>query len=296
MKPIFQKLVPSNEIPFLLNKIELNRFEVPYHFHPEIELTYILESDGRRVIGNNISTYKAGDLVLLGKNIPHSWYNVANNNGRSRAIVVQFDEGFLGQTFFRKTGLNHLGELLYEAQRGIFIGGRSKKLIAQKLEGLFSLNTFDRVLTLLAVLDIIEKSDDRQFLNIEGYAANFSKKDCDRINAICLYVTEHFAEDIRLDYVAREIGKLTVSAFCNYFRNKMDRTFTQFVNEIRIEEAKKIILTTNKDISEIAYECGFQSKSNFYKQFQRINGKSPTQYRKTFKQDYSTCSVHSMQN
>ncbi|GGW36084.1 AraC family transcriptional regulator [Arenibacter certesii] len=285
MKPVFQKLTPSHETPFLLNKLELPRFDAPYHFHPEIELTYILESNGRRFVGNNISSYQAGDLVLLGKNTPHSWFDSPDSKGKRSAIVIQFDENFLGQTFFNKTGFTHLDQLMKDAQRGVLIMGKSQKQIAKKIDELFELNTFERVLSLLTILDQIQKTNEKEFLNIEGYTANFNNKDCNRINAICQFVALNYSTEINLDYVAKEIGNLTVSAFCNYFKSKMNRTFSEFVNEIRIDEAKKMIIESNKDISEIAYNCGYQSKSNFYKQFLKSNGISPLNYRKKARLD-----------
>ncbi|RTE54086.1 AraC family transcriptional regulator [Arenibacter aquaticus] len=285
MKPVFQKLTPSHEVPFLLNKLELPRFDSSYHFHPEIELTYILESKGRRMVGNSISSYKAGDLILLGKNTPHSWFDSPESKGKRSAIVIQFDENFLGPTFFNRTGFTHLLTMMNDAQRGIVLKGGSRKHIAKKIEELFELNSFGRVLSLLTILDHIERTKEKEFLNKEGYKANFNKKDCNRISAICQFVAQNYSKEIKLEYIAKEIGKLTVSAFCNYFKSKMNRTFTEFVNEIRIEEAKKMIIESNNDISEIAYSCGYQSKSNFYKQFLKFNGISPLHYRKKMRLD-----------
>ena len=280
MKPVFERIIQSKEGAFSLNEIALPYFDAPFHFHPELELTYITEGVGKRFVGNHVDSFEANDLVLVGKNLPHFWYSNSGFETDSKAIVLQFDESFLGEIFFDNYGLQHIKDLLKAAQRGILIKGKTNTMLGKKLKALFGLNSFERIIELLKILDTIKKSGDIEYLNQKGYVANFNLVDSDRINAICKYVAEHYYEDIRLDYVSNEIANLTVSAFCHYFKKKMGKTFTEFVNEVRIEAAKRLIIETNKDIASIGFQCGYHSKSNFYKNFQKLNKQSPNQFRK----------------
>lgn len=280
MKAIFEKIEHPDELPFLLKAINLPTFNAPFHFHPEVELTLILESIGRRYVGDHVGNFEAGDLVLIGKDLPHFWHNSINPKGQSQAIVLQFKAHFLGSTFFEKPGLRHLMDLLKKAQRGISIKGKANKLIQHKLIKLKELSPFDATLEVLSILNIISCSNELEFLSSLSYTANFNQMDCNRINAICQYVTTNYAEEINLNYVATKVANMSISAFCHYFRKKMNKTFTQFVNKIRIEEACKLLLETNQEVASICFQCGYQSLSNFYKQFQFIKGLPPNQYRK----------------
>ncbi len=285
MKPVFEKIIKSKEDSFSLNEIVLRYFDAPFHFHPEIELTYVLEGNGRRFVGNDVASFQAGDLVLIGKNLPHFWYSNRDYKSESKAIVVQFDVDFLGAHTFDNYNFQHIKNLLKEAQRGILITGKTNGIIGERLKNIFNLNAFDSILELLKILDIIKKSNEIDYLNLTGYTANFNLVDSKRINSICKYVAQHYFEDIKLKFVSNDIANLTVPAFCHYFKKKMGKTFTEFVNEIRIEEAKRLIVSTNKDIASIGFQCGYQSKSNFYKNFKKLNNQSPNQFRKLYHVD-----------
>lgn len=283
MKALFEKLEQPGNIPFLLKEIKALAFDVPFHFHPELELTLILESEGKRYVGDHVGNFEAGDLVLLGRNEPHFWHNTPGGNGEARAIVVHFEEHFLGNTFFRKNGMRHIGKIIQNAHRGILITGQTNEVIQKKMLAMLDSTPFQKIILLLSILDIIATSEDLDYLSSPGYKANFNQADCDRINKICQFVSNHFAEEIDTGYVASSIANMSASAFCHYFKKRMNKTFTQFVNEVRVSQANQLLIHSNKEIAEVGYLCGYQSLSNFYKQFGQINNISPRKYRKQFK-------------
>ncbi|GJM34300.1 MAG: AraC family transcriptional regulator [Saprospiraceae bacterium] len=283
MKALFEKLEQPDNSPFLLKEVVLPAFNVPFHFHPELELTLIQKSEGRRYVGDHVGKFGPGDLVFIGKNEPHFWQNTKHENGGSKAIIVQFEEHFLGKTFFTKQGMQHIGKLMQKAHRGIQIGGHSKKVIEEKLLAMFDLDPFEKVVSLLSILTIIASSNDLEYLASPGYKATFNQADCDRINAVCQYVSDHYTVEIDTSYVAVSVANMSTTAFCHYFKKRMNKTFTQFVNEVRVGEANQLLIHSNKDIAEIGYLCGYHSLSNFYKQFGQINHLSPKKYREKFK-------------
>ena len=283
MKALFEKLEQPADLPFLLKEIKLPAFDIPFHFHPEMELTLILESQGRRYVGDHVGNFEPGDLILLGKNLPHFWHNTENGSIHSRAVVVHFEEHFLGSAFFKKGGMQHISNLFQKAGQGIRILGHSNEKIQKQLKGIFLLDAFGKIISLLSILNDIAISEEYELLASPGYKATFNEADSERINAICQYVSNHFAEEIEVSYVASSIANMSVSAFCHYFKKRMNKTFTKFVNEVRIGEANRQLIGTDSEVSSIGFRSGYRTLSNFYKQFGLINGMSPQQYRKQFR-------------
>ena len=268
---------------FSIKKDSAPHFSKLWHYHEELELVYIEKSSGTRFIGDSIEPFSAGELVLLGDNLPHKWQNdqkyFDDNAGLSaEAIVVHFDEDFMGSALDCVSELKPLRSLIDRAKRGILFRGTAQHSIPPLLQQMTKMESgFERLLTLTRILKLLADENDFDYITSLGYIDKFSEKD-DRLSRVYNYVMNHFQQPIQLDQVA-EIANMNKSAFCRYFKRASDKSFSQYLNEIRIGYACKLLVEQErKAISEICYECGFNNLSNFNQQFKKIRGLSPSSY------------------
>lgn len=259
-------------------------FKTPFHSHPELELVYIIESYGKRIIGNTVTPFQAGDMVLLGSDIPHIWLNdeiyYKNiNNLKAKAIVVYFNKDIFGPTFYELKETQKINSLFNEAKRGISISGKTNEIIAKKLEKLAKKRNFDIIVGLFEILSILSQSTDLSLVNSEVYSSINDQSKNDRLSDVFEYVKKNYKQDISLDKIA-EIANLTPTSFCRMFKLKTKKNFIEYLHEIRISNACKFLIETDMGISEIAYECGYKTPSNFNKFFKKLTGTIPKEYKK----------------
>lgn len=284
MKIHFEKLTHAMGAPLLTKEIRGKTFTAPLHFHPEIELTLILKSSGKRFVGDSIQCFGPGDLVLLGENLPHYWSNVKDpytNESTAHAIVVQFSTSFLGKEFMELSGANHIAKLLKSSARGICIKKTSRDIIAKKLVEILHLETFRKVLTILEILDEISKSKHCHLLASPYFKPYLSTEDCKKMDKVLNFVYNNLTSTLNISAIADSVN-MSESGFCHYFKKRTQRTFTQFVNEIRIGKAKRLLIESDDSVAEISYACGFNAISHFNKQFYSLAGSPPTVFRKNY--------------
>ncbi|ULQ55223.1 AraC family transcriptional regulator [Flavihumibacter rivuli] len=259
-------------------------FQSPFHFHPELELVYVQESFGKRIIGNVVEPFEARDMVFLGSNIPHVWLNDETyyqglSNLKARAIVVYFNKEIFGPLFFELNETRKINALFQQAERGLRISGKTQSIIAKKLEKLVDKKDFDQLLGLLEILNLLAESKDVQAINPEAYSASVSHAQTDRLSEVFKYVKANFREDITLTDIAA-IANLTPQSFCRLFKKRTNKHFVEYLNEVRVSNACSMLLKSDRSISEIAYECGYKTLSNFNKLFKKITGKTPKEYKR----------------
>ena len=256
------------------------RYQVPYfqfkwHYHPEFELTYIVKGNGYRIVGNSYEPFADGDLVLLGSNLPHTWSGKANGNIDSDAVVIQFSSEFISPFL----GLNEsqlIKKMLENSCRGIRFE-HDEKLIS-KIVDLTETQGVDRIINLISILDQLSKKQNiliapNTFHNV------VSKKSEARINKVCLFIQHNFQNKIYLKEVA-DLIYLTESNFCKFFKKATGKTYSDYLNEIRINEASRLLIQTDKTVSQISFECGFETLSYFNRVFLNKKGMTPSFYRK----------------
>ncbi len=248
-----------------------------WHFHPEIEIAFIDRGSGKRHIGNHMSAFRDGNLILMGPNLPHLGFNYGITD-KLKEVVVQFRHDFMGNDFFNHIELEPISQLIERSKYGLSFYGDTKRDVGQLLISLDYMNAVDRLLTLIRILDTMAHSTEVEVLNAEGYSIEIQKQDNDRFKTIYSYIRQHFQEEISLETISQE-AMMTIPAFCRYFKKTTHKTFTQFVNEFRIVHASKLLSEEMMSISEIAFESGFNNFSHFNRQFKRITGKSPRQFR-----------------
>ena len=258
-------------------------FPFYWHYHPECELTLILEGSGQRLVGDSVEEYGPGDLVLLGPNLPHT-YCSGPAKGLNRALVLQFRPELLGDIFFALPEMRSLRHFLDRSTQGLvfsFSSESKKAIIHSKICDLPAHSNPEKILELLEILDTLASTATSRALSRTHMLPPVKTEDQKRISTICNFLCEHYEEGI--DY-ARLTKKLHMSqpAICRFFRRATGRTMTEYVNGYRISVAANLLRETDKSILEIAFEVGFGNYSHFNRQFQRSKGKTPRLFRAMF--------------
>jgi AraC-like DNA-binding protein len=280
MKIEFELVHPDEGSSFRLlhEKLSSEKFSWQYHYHPEYELVYIVAGSGTRQVGNHVSTYENGDLVLLGPELPHSGFGL-NARGMIEQVVVQFKKDVFGAAFFQQPEMKRINILLDKSRYGISFGETAKQHVTKKLLGLTSLQPFERFMELIQILQVLAAAEEYTLLNTQVTLPSTIGKVHIRLQNIFNYVEQNFQEEINIKNVA-DIAHLTVPAFCNYFKKTMNITFTDFINQYRIEQACKL-LRQEKSVGEVCFECGFNNIPYFNKVFKNITKKTPSAFKKT---------------
>jgi len=283
VSPSLEQILPSVGSSFLVRRFSSSceNTLANWHFHPELELVFIHGGSGKRHIGKNVSYFNDGDLVLMGTNLPHYGFTDRLSGNRSET-VVQFKEDFLGEGFFNIPEMNLIKKLLRISKQGITFHGKTKEKVGKKIETLSWIDHYDRLLGLLEILKELATSEEYEILNADGVALAVDAKENERINTVYNYIRENFKEPISLDEISDQVH-MTTPAFCRYFKKNSRKTFTKFVNEYRIVHASKLLAETAMSVTDIAFESGFNNFSHFNKRFREFTGKSPSEYRKAFK-------------
>jgi AraC-like DNA-binding protein len=263
-----------------------NNFAPKWHFHPEIELVYINGGTGKRHIGNHISNYVKGDLVLIGSNLPHFGFTNPLTGNKSE-VVIQFKEGFLGKDFFDTPEMSTIKQLFKRSKQGIVFHSETKKAVGIQMEQLLDLAPFDRIIHFLEILKKLAESKNFKLLHIDNVIIESKPQDTKRLDTIYSIVRSEFTRHIPLAEVANAVS-MSEPSFSRYFKNKTGKTFTQFANEYRLVHACKLLGEEGLSITAICYECGFNNFSHFNKKFKAFTGKSPSQYRNELKTIYKT--------
>ncbi len=279
--PSLEKIAPNFGQSFSMRRFgEASINCVPsWHFHPELEIAFIASGNGKRHVGNHISYYKGGDLIFLRPNLPH--YGFTDRfTGASSEIVIQMKYDFLGEKLLDAPEMKAITGLFERSKRGLVFHGNTKSEVGERLQDIFHMTDFEKLIALLNILNQLAKSTEYTVLNASEASLIVDQTDSIRIDRIFKYVRKHFQdESIPLSDVAALVN-MTVPSFCRFFKKHTTKTFTQFVNEYRIVHATKLLSETNDPISLICYDCGFNNFSHFNRYFKKITGKSPSQYRK----------------
>jgi AraC-like DNA-binding protein len=271
---------------FIVKELVEPHFDPNWHFHPHYQLFLVEEGTGTRFIGDSIKPFAEGDLVFLGPNWPHLWrsdqaFFKRDSGLTTRGIVVYFSEDFLGDHFFDKPEMSLMQQLLEHARRGLEWTGPTRDLVHQTLQKLtVQAVGFTRVMTLLSLLDDLSHAADYRFITSLGYTNTVKPSETDRMQQVHNYVLGHFHDDISLDSVA-DLAGMTPPAFCRYFKARANKTFSEFVSEIRIGHSCKLLMEGKLSVTQVSYESGYRTLSNFNRQFKGITGQTPSEYVRT---------------
>ncbi|WEK20998.1 MAG: AraC family transcriptional regulator [Candidatus Pedobacter colombiensis] len=285
MKPQLHKLPLESDSSFLYNKWDCDYFDKPWHFHKEYELVMIDKGKGTKFIGDNVCHFEEGNLSLIGSNIPHMYKNneefyAKTGEMEASSIFIHFTKDFLGTHFFEIPEMKLVHRLLDKSSLALDIEGKTKKYTINKLHDMYSEKPTQRLLSLLEILIKLAHSKDLKPLLSTGFSAN-NNGDTERINKVFEFIIKNYTKEIYVQEIASKLN-MSVASFSRYFKHHTHKTFSDYVTEIRIGHACRLLMENNFSISEISYKSGFDNLSNFYRHFKKLRGIIPKEYRSRF--------------
>ncbi|MEN9613606.1 MAG: hypothetical protein RLZZ628_4420 [Bacteroidota bacterium] len=277
MKLIFENFTPNAGSSFRLLTPQLNDFFF-WHYHPEYEIVYIEGADGTRHVGEHITRFEGSDLVLIGPFIPHLNFDYGIKTPYKK-YVLHLKEDFLEKAFSLMPELSDIKDLFEKARKGIYFYGDSKTIIGTALKNIFQLAPFQQFIAILELLQTMANCAEKDTLHSNPVGQHYNLKEQQRLKVVYAYIEAHYAEKIDLLDMAK-LTHLTHAAFCRYFKKMTLMTFTEFVNQYRVNQAKKQLLLDHT-VTAVCFECGFESLSYFNRIFKKVTGLSPMQFKKS---------------
>lgn len=254
-----------------------NRFY--WHYHPEVELVYVEAINGIRHVGKHISGYVGSDLVLIGSNVPHLNFDYGIQTDYKQ-IVVQLKVEWVQQFIPAAAELQPIQSLVDKSFYGLAFGETIKAEVLPPLKAMKDMPPLNAMLTLLDILQALATTSDVTTLNEEDTSVRFFLNDKIRMGTIYDYIHNNYNRQPDVN-AAAELVYLSTPAFCRYFKKQTNITFTDFVNQYRINQAKTLLLH-DSGIGEVCYQVGFESLSYFNKLFKSLTGETPTGFKKKY--------------
>lgn len=289
MQPALEYLPRTAGESFVSRYFDYSYFPTPWHFHPEYEIVMVTESTGKRFIGNQISRFEPGDLVLLGPYLPHTYQNDKSyyeeqNELRAKSIVVHFRADSFGDGFLSLPETQRINTLLKNSSRGVAVKGHTNTIIGQKLYELLESKGFAKWLRLAEILEILSVSKEQEYICNQSFVGQNTKETI-RMNTIINFVVTNFRQEIEVTKVAALTG-MSATSFSRYFSNRTRKPFTAFVNEVRLNHISKLLIETDMSVTDIWLDSGFNNLSNFNRQFKSKYHYNPVMFRKQYQNQH----------
>lgn len=267
----------SQDLFKLLNHKPAN-FDYPLHFHSDYELNMVLNTSGKRIVGDTIENFEEMDLVLLGPGLPHAWEALTYEE--TQVITLQFHEQILNSFLLSKSTFTPIYKLLERSKRGIVFRGSSFESTKQKLLTLTQSSEFDASLIFFSILNDLAADENQRFLCSAAYDSSIliQYSVSRRIEKVCKYIDEHYHQDIPLHDIANLLN-MSESAASHFFKKRTGRSFVSYLTNVRIMNSARLLAETTQSIADISFQCGFENLSNFNRNFKKYQNQTPTEYR-----------------
>lgn len=281
-KALHKSSIPESKT-FLLKELVEPHFDPVWHAHSEYQLFVVLEGTGTRFIGDTIGGFRPGELILLGPHIPHLWrsderYFQRGNSLRTHGIVLYLNEDFPGKDMIGKEEFMQFRKLLQRSSYGLMFQGRRKPEVIRLMQEMLHKDGLEAIIALLSLFQMLSEMRGTETICHSSYLVPYEKGEAHRMNLVYDHVMKNFSRQISLAELAALVH-MTPASFSRYFTMRNNRTFSDFLKEIRIAEACKRLVETDDMIADISYTCGFNTLSNFNLQFRSVMGCRPSQYR-----------------
>ncbi len=287
MKPQLLKVTNEPTSSFSVRQDTYPYINNLWHYHPEVELVHIREGTGTVFVGDHIMRFNVGDVVMIGAHLPHYWryddaYFEPDTTLQADAAVIHFAENFWGEQFLNLPENRPIKTLLEKARRGVYVTGATAQAIAGYIKRMIANEGTQRIIILLEVLSAVAATNKLLFLSSMGFRHDFGEQENERINAIYEYSLANFRRKIQLSEIA-DVARISENSFCRYFKSRTRKTYSQFLIELRVGDACKLLIEDRLSIKQICFECGFNNLVGFHKYFKLITGKSPLSYQREYK-------------
>ncbi|MEO5648509.1 MAG: AraC family transcriptional regulator [Ginsengibacter sp.] len=280
MEPILMRHIETTTESFKTWRNENPYMHNPWHYHPELEITAIVKGKGLLFVGDKIMNYRENELFLIGSNLPHEWRSdfKETTDFYSQSIAVHFMKNLPGVDFDKIPEAVAIKKLLEHSARGIKIEEPDKiKFVREKLFLLIETEGIERISILFSILNAIALSSELELLSSPNFVHSFGDGDNHKIMQIYKFMIGNFKEHISLEQVAQQVN-MTPTSFCRFFKKSTNKSFVQYINEIRVGYSCKLLMEGNYNIGEVGYESGFENISNFNKQFKKIKNLTPSEF------------------
>lgn len=286
MRPQLLKVSKSPDCSFSVRQDMVPHINNRWHYHAEIELIHFKKGGGTQFIGDSIKSFKAGDVVLVGPNLPHYWrfddsFFQEDTPSQADVRVAHFNENFLGEPFLQLPENNNIRTVLERSKRGLQITGAPRQKVAELLDQLLVEEGTQRIILMIEALAAVAGCKQLTMLSSIGFRPDNVDVESERINAIYEYSIKNFRRKIQLEEIA-EVANISPNSFCRYFKSRTRKTYSQFLIELRVGHACKLLIENNHCLKRLCYESGFNNFTSFHKYFKTITGKSPLIYQKEF--------------
>ncbi|MFS4445305.1 AraC family transcriptional regulator [Maribacter sp. 2307UL18-2] len=279
MEFVFEKINVPNRHSFITRKLPL-RTNDSVHSHKNFELNFISSGAGRRIVGDHISGFEKGDLVLMGPDLPHCW-ELLEEDQKAFCIVTHFSEDIVTSDFFKMPELEKVVNLLKESKRGLRFKVKEGKRMRLELEKMTQLEGLDYYIHLLRIFNTLLKTEEREKLSNPIAQEGSFTRNLEKINKVYEYVFQHIQEGVKLE-AAASVLNMAPNSFCRFFKKKTGLTFMEYVKRVRVGIAAKLLAETDKQVTQICFESGYNNLANFNFYFKNIMGKTPSEYRRSF--------------
>lgn len=281
MKPEYEIIAEPVERSFITRIIKRDNrplLSQAWHYHPEIEICFTKKSNGKRFVGNQISDYLEGDLVMFGSNLPHGF----TTDMQCTQVVIQMNEDFLGMDFINKPELHSVKSLFERSKQGLEFGKEIKAKAKKIIKKIINTEGFAQMISLFDLLHLLAMAKDVRPICSEEYSLNLNTNSLNRLKIVYDYIVVNFKKEVSVKEVADQIN-LTEAAFFKFIKKHTKKTFTEIINEFRISHASKLLMSSDFTIAEVCFECGYNNVSYFNRKFKTFIGKTPSEFRKRYK-------------
>jgi len=282
----FEKIKQQENTSFSIGIFQDNFDECTWHYHNNYEISFITEGSGKRIVADSIEEFQPGDLVFIGKNIPHVWMAdkaaMAPTQRKLEMVYLQFTDEVLNPGILLLPEFINIANALVLSERGIRIKDKTLNEVSNLMLQLPYLNNFDRMIVFLELMNIIGGSTNYTFLASNDYIKKrFSTKN-KRIEAIHQYLMKNYRAEIDLAAIA-DMVNMAEGSVCRFFKGQMGMTIFEYLNKLKVDFATQLLMDKNLSIAEVAEDSGFNNLSHFNKQFKKATNLQPTEYRLRFK-------------
>ena len=282
MKPVLRRFTANPQYSFHVRKDTGANVYSMWHHHPELELLVIRGGKGVHTIGDKTDMLNdKSHLMFIGSYLPHTMsYDSKPGAKPVEAIVVHFSENLFGKDFMELPEAQLLIDLMEKSAYGVELTGNATLELEQRMFDLYDADLHDRLFILIDILHRLARSNYSSVAS-QGFVGSYSQKENRRIDRIYQFTFDNFHRDITLEETAAYVN-LSKEAFCRYFKQKTGKTYVQFLTEVRIGNACKLLMQNDMTVLEICYACGYNYPSNFYRQFRAVKKQTPLEYLKTY--------------
>jgi AraC-like DNA-binding protein len=286
MKPVFGRVENPTRAFLLIHEKRVPSPRFLWHFHDVYELNLVVAGAGTRFVGDHIGHFEAGDVVLMGPNLPHTWCGDAGSTARRRdrlyqAVAVQFADGFLGESLPSDPEWHHVRAVLARAGRGISFGGATREAVRERMSDLAMRSGPAKLMAFLDILELLASAGEYQLLSSHDHVPVLPGAREKRIDGVCTYINAHYTEQVTHGDAAA-IARMGTAGFSRFFKRTMGKTFTDYVTELRLAHACRLLIETDTAIAAIAYQSGFNNLSNFNRRFLQHKQINPRVYRRRY--------------